>query len=100
MGQHHISQISLQKWFISLLGIYGGPSLVDIKEPPPFKRGLCSVLCHGRLSSLILFIIFMNRISWHSQGVQGLLRIASMLFVDGVALLASSETSITYWAGL
>uniref|UniRef100_A0A3P8SLN3 Reverse transcriptase domain-containing protein n=1 Tax=Amphiprion percula TaxID=161767 RepID=A0A3P8SLN3_AMPPE len=44
--------------------------------------------------SPILFIIFMDRISRHSQGVEGVrfgdLRIPSLLFADDVVLLASS----------
>uniref|UniRef100_A0A3B3S8K7 Reverse transcriptase domain-containing protein n=1 Tax=Paramormyrops kingsleyae TaxID=1676925 RepID=A0A3B3S8K7_9TELE len=44
--------------------------------------------------SSILFIIFMDRISRHSQGVEGVqfggIRIASLLFADDVVLLASS----------
>uniref|UniRef100_A0A8C6P7M2 Reverse transcriptase domain-containing protein n=1 Tax=Nothobranchius furzeri TaxID=105023 RepID=A0A8C6P7M2_NOTFU len=45
--------------------------------------------------SPILFITFMDRISRHSQGVEGIrfggLRIRSLLFADDVVLLASSE---------
>ena len=45
--------------------------------------------------SPILFIIFMDRISRHSQGVEGVrfgdLRIWSLLFADDVVLLASSD---------
>ena len=48
--------------------------------------------------SPILFIIFMDRISRHSQGVQGVrfcdLRIGSLLFADDVVLLASSDRDL------
>ena len=45
--------------------------------------------------SPILFIIFMDRISRRSQGIEGVrfgdLRIGSLLFVDDVVLVASSD---------
>uniref|UniRef100_A0A8C6Q6L6 Reverse transcriptase domain-containing protein n=1 Tax=Nothobranchius furzeri TaxID=105023 RepID=A0A8C6Q6L6_NOTFU len=48
--------------------------------------------------SPILFISFMDRISRHSQGVEGIrfggLRIRSLLFADDVVLLASSERDL------
>ncbi|KAK0152855.1 LINE-1 reverse transcriptase [Merluccius polli] len=48
--------------------------------------------------SPILFIIFMDRISRHSQGVEGVrfgdLRIGSLLFADDVVLLASSDRDL------
>ena len=48
--------------------------------------------------SAILFIIFMDRISRHSQGVEGVrfgdLRIGLLLFVDDVVLLASSDCDL------
>uniref|UniRef100_A0A8C6KY55 Reverse transcriptase domain-containing protein n=1 Tax=Nothobranchius furzeri TaxID=105023 RepID=A0A8C6KY55_NOTFU len=48
--------------------------------------------------SPILFITFMDRISRHSQGVEGIrfggLRIRSLLFADDVVLLASSERDL------
>ncbi|KAK0139279.1 LINE-1 reverse transcriptase [Merluccius polli] len=48
--------------------------------------------------SQILFIIFMDRISRHSQGVEGVrfgdLRIGSLLFADDVVLLASSDRDL------
>ena len=48
--------------------------------------------------SPILFIIFMDRISRHSQGVEGVrfgdLRIGSLLFADDVVLLASSDCDL------
>ena len=48
--------------------------------------------------SPILFIIFMDRISRHSQGVEGVrfgdLRIRSLLFADDVVLLASSDRDL------
>uniref|UniRef100_A0A8C6PMX5 Reverse transcriptase domain-containing protein n=1 Tax=Nothobranchius furzeri TaxID=105023 RepID=A0A8C6PMX5_NOTFU len=48
--------------------------------------------------SPILFITFMDRISRHSQGVEGIrfggLRISSLLFADDVVLLASSERGL------
>ena len=48
--------------------------------------------------SPILFIIFMDRISRHSQGVEGVrfgdLRIESLLFADDVVLLASSRRDL------
>ncbi|TWW81820.1 R2 Retrovirus-related Pol polyprotein from type I retrotransposable element [Takifugu flavidus] len=51
-------------------------------------------LCQGCPLSLILFIIFMDRISRCSHGVEGIrfgdLRIGSLLFADDVVLLASS----------
>ncbi|KAK0133440.1 LINE-1 reverse transcriptase [Merluccius polli] len=48
--------------------------------------------------SPILFIIFMDRISRHSQGVEGVrfgdLRIGSLLFADDVVLMASSDRDL------
>ena len=48
--------------------------------------------------SPILFIIFMDRISRRSQGVEGVrfgdLRIGSLLFADDVVLLASSDRDL------
>uniref|UniRef100_A0A8C6LTA7 Reverse transcriptase domain-containing protein n=1 Tax=Nothobranchius furzeri TaxID=105023 RepID=A0A8C6LTA7_NOTFU len=48
--------------------------------------------------SPILFITFMDRVSRHSQGVEGIcfggLRIRSLLFADDVVLLASSERDL------
>ena len=48
--------------------------------------------------SPILFIIFMDRISRHSQGIEGVrfgdLRIGSLLFADDVVLLASSDRDL------
>ena len=48
--------------------------------------------------SPILFIIFMDRISRHSQGVKGVrfgdLRIGSLLFADDMVLLASSDRDL------
>ncbi len=54
---------------------------------------LCAYMLAYMLA-YILFIIFMNRISRRSQGVEGVrfgdLRIGSLLFADDVVLLASS----------
>jgi len=51
-------------------------------------------LLQGCPLSPILFIIFMDRISRYSQGIEGvrfgILRIGSLLFADDVVLLASS----------
>jgi len=50
-------------------------------------------LCQGCLLSPILLIIFMDRISWCSQSIEGVrfddLRIGFLLFADDVVLLAS-----------
>ena len=50
--------------------------------------------------SHILFVIFMDRISRHSHGGQGLqfggLRISSLLFADGVVLMASSACDLQH----
>ncbi|KAK0135463.1 LINE-1 retrotransposable element ORF2 protein [Merluccius polli] len=55
-------------------------------------------LCHGCPLSPILFIIFMDRISRRSQGVEGVrfgdLRIRSLLFADDVVLLAPSDRDL------
>uniref|UniRef100_A0A8C6W0Z1 Reverse transcriptase domain-containing protein n=1 Tax=Nothobranchius furzeri TaxID=105023 RepID=A0A8C6W0Z1_NOTFU len=55
-------------------------------------------LCQDCPLSPILFITFMDRISRHSQGVEGIcfggLRIRSLLFADHVVLLASSERDL------
>uniref|UniRef100_A0A8C6M1L2 Reverse transcriptase domain-containing protein n=1 Tax=Nothobranchius furzeri TaxID=105023 RepID=A0A8C6M1L2_NOTFU len=60
----------------------------------PVRAGLR----HGCPLSPILFITFMDRISRHSQGVEGIrfagLRIRSLLFADDVVLLASSERDL------
>lgn len=54
--------------------------------------GLTSRLCEDKL---ILFILFMDRISWRSHGVEGAyfsdLRLRSLFFADDVVLLASSD---------
>ena len=51
--------------------------------------------------SPVLFIIFMDRISRRSQGVEGVrfgdLRIGSLLFADDVVLLASSSCDLQRW---
>ena len=51
-----------------------------------------------------MFIIFMDRVSRCSQGVEGVrfgdLRIGSLLFADDVVLLASSGRDLQlYWSG-
>lgn len=57
---------------------------------PPVDVGLCQ----GRASSSILFVILTDRVSSQSRGLErvqlGDLEIASVVFADGVALLASS----------
>ena len=75
---------SLYCWSQSLVYIADSKS-----DPFPVRVGLCQ----GLPLSLVLYIIFMDRISLHSQVVErigfGGLRIPSLLFVDDVVLLAS-----------
>ena len=55
-------------------------------------------LRQGCALSPILFVIYMDRISRHSHGVEGLqvgdLKIASLLFADDVVLMASSAVEL------
>ncbi|KAI3377169.1 hypothetical protein L3Q82_009081 [Scortum barcoo] len=63
--------------------------------------------CSGCPLSPVLFIIFMDRISRRSQGLEGVRfgnhRISSLLFADDVVLLASSSQDLQHvywWSGL
>ncbi|KAK3538621.1 hypothetical protein QTP86_008833 [Hemibagrus guttatus] len=53
--------------------------------------------------SLVLFIVFMDRISRHSQGLEGVRfgdhRISSLIFADDVVLLASSGLDLLHALG-
>ena len=80
---------SLYDWCQSLVRISGNKS-----DLFPVRVGLRQ----GCPLSPILFIIFMDRISRRSQGVEGVrfgdLRIGSLLFADDVVLLASSDRDL------
>ena len=69
-------------------------SAASKSEPFPVRGGLHQ----GYHFSLVLFIIFMDRISRHSQVVEGVkfggLRILSLLFADDVILLASANSDL------
>ena len=57
-------------------------------------------LCQGCTLPPILFVIFMDRISRHNHGGEGLqfggLRIASLLFADDVVLMAPSASDLQH----
>ncbi|KAK0154090.1 LINE-1 retrotransposable element ORF2 protein [Merluccius polli] len=80
---------SLYDWCQSLVRIAGNKS-----DLFPVRVGLRQ----GCPLSPILFIIFMDRISRCSQGVEGVrfgdIRIGSLLFADDVVLLASSDREL------
>ena len=73
----------------SLVCIAGSKS-----DPFPVRVGLCQ----GCPLSQVPFIIFIDRISRHSQMVEGVgfsdLRIPSLLFADDVVLLASLNSDL------
>ena len=66
---------------------------IQLRRSDPFPVRVC--LRQGCSLSLVLFIIFMDRISRHSQvaeGVRfGVLRIMSLLFTDVVLLFSSNS---------
>ena len=84
----------VRAWCQSLVHIAGNKS-----DLFPVRVGLRQ----GCPLSPILFIIFMDRISRRSQGVEGVrfgdLRIGSLLFADDVVLLASSDRDLQILAG-
>ena len=78
----------------SLVRIAGGkPDLFPVRVGP----------CQGCPYSPVLFIIFMDRTSRHSQAREGIkfggLRIPSQLFADEVVLLTSSNSDLQHSLG-
>ncbi|KAK0154376.1 putative uncharacterized transposon-derived protein F52C9.6 [Merluccius polli] len=86
VGLSWLTRLCSIAWTSGLISFAGNKS-----DLFPVRVGLRQ----GCTLSPILFIIFMDRISRHSQGVEGVrfgdLRIGSLLFVDDVVLLASSD---------